>query len=310
MSQIAVNITGGNKLMAIAAFDLAKACHAELLYLERGNQIVRFVPASDGAPFHISTNTIDPAIANDIDPLDILACQMGASEIQNKGELIRLSNSTPPSPEKITPENARKFLSIQNSSNKKPAIGDSLEFFAAAILLAHGVKTLRRGVELRPKKTKAPHSEIDLLFIWNGRLWLVDCKDKKPCEEYVRQFRDETRHLPIPDHAQDILSRIQNDLSRSHTQVMKEDLAAISEMGGVLGQVVCVRSAQLSSEIIQYANDHHIAVAYKNSLARDIAFILKNNRTRDEHLSSDKPLSQHRNGHHLDDLARAMDASF
>jgi hypothetical protein len=60
-------------------------------------------------------------------------------------------------------------------------IGDKLEFQTAAVLLKLGVHKVRRSTRLKSKgeermSIKKPHSEIDLLFVWNGKLWTVDCK--------------------------------------------------------------------------------------------------------------------------------------
>ena len=112
--------------------------------------------------------------------------------------------------------------------------------------------------------TRLPHTEIDLLFTWDGRLWLVDCKDRMPAENLAVNFRGLLP--PLSPEAEELYQRIHKELSISQTKVMKEDILSVREAGGLLGQVVCVRKAEMPEEVVQYARLNHIEVILKKDL--------------------------------------------
>ena len=276
-----VNITGGNKLMATAAFRWA-AQHASAFYLERRNQLTWF-SAPDGKMV-TRTEKLDYRLTDDLDPVALLRCQLDASEVERNGQTLTLNAAGNQLTEeelfrRIQEESdPRAWLCIEGEADPRQNIGDRLEFAAAAVLLHLGVKRVQRSLRLKVKSslhtsTRKVHAEIDLLFIWGGRLWLVDCKDRISTEDLVDHLR---QNLPRPlnSHASDLLTRIQNELSIGQTKVMKEDLMAIREAGGLLGNVICVRKVQLPEEVVQYAGHNRISIVQKSGMIEGFRALL------------------------------------
>jgi hypothetical protein len=274
LSDCAVNFTGGNKLMATAAFRWGVR-HAQAFYLERRNHLTWF-SAPDGQ-MDTRTEPLDAHLTDDLDPVALLRCQLDASEVQRPGQTLKLKEAG----RKLTEEDffgrilngqaALPWLEVNGEADRERKDGDDLEFAAGAVLLRLGVKRVQRSLRLKVKSslhgpTRDPHAEIDLLFTWGGRLWLVDCKDQRPVEDLAGRLR---RCLPskLSVDAEKLFDRIRNELSIGQTKAMKEDLLAMREAGGLLGHVVCVRKAQLPDEVAQFARNNNIAVIYKNDLA-------------------------------------------
>jgi len=282
-----VNFTGGNKLMATAAFRWA-ARHARAFYLERRNQLTWFT-APDGKMV-TRTESLDGHLTDELDPVALLRCQLDASEVERPGQTLTLNQAGRDLTEtdfhrRVQNGNdVRPWLEISGQADRESKEGDPLEFAAAAMLLRHGVQRVQRSLRLKVKagyqvSTKLPHAEIDLLFTWDGRLWLVDCKDRQPAENLANSLQ---RMLPrLSPKADQIFHRIRNELSISHTKVMKEDLLAVREAGGLLGNVVCIRKAQLPEEVVQYARHNGITVIPKNQLANGLRNLLNPRRPAD-----------------------------
>ena len=103
-------------------------------------------------------------------------------------------------------------MHVEGEADLESKAGDALEFNAAAVILYFGVSEVRRSVRLKVRtpngvSSRRPHAEIDLLFNWNGRLWLVDCKDRIAEEDLVERLR---RSLPsnISKNTKMLLNRI------------------------------------------------------------------------------------------------------
>lgn len=264
-----VNFTGGNKLMATAAFRWASR-HARAFYLERRNQLTWFL-APDGRMI-TRTEELDGHLTDHLDPVKLLRCQVDASEVERPGQALSLNEAGLKMPDTKfftrirNGVDARSLLQIGGEADSSPKEGDALEFAAAAVLLKLGVARVQRSLRLKVKSAqqlgpRSPHAEIDLLFTWGGKLWLVDCKDRKPAENLAEGLR---RLIPSPSQdAHALLDRIRQELSISETKVLKEDLLAIRETGGLLGQVVCVRRSERSEEVAQFARRNHIEVVPK-----------------------------------------------
>lgn len=274
LSDCVLNITGGNKLMATAAFRWAARRSVRTFYLERRNRATWF-DFRDGE-IVTKIDQVDGHLADGIDPVALLRCQVDASEVEREGERLTLSEAGEAMPEEEfckrigNGNDPSPFLSFEGEADKDRKKGDALELATAAILLKLGVASVRRSLRLKVKSargigTRLPHAEIDLLFSWDGRLWLVDCKDRKPADSLIEGLR---RELPrsLGDPAEQLLRRIGNELSIGQTKVLKEDLLAIRETGGLLGQVVCVRKSELPEEVVQFANHNRIELVQKAEL--------------------------------------------
>jgi hypothetical protein len=288
LAECIVHFTGGNKLMATAAFRWA-ARHAQACYLERRNQLTWFT-APDGKMV-TRTEKLDGRLTDHLDAVALLRCQLDASEVERSGQTLTLNEAGKNLPEpdflrRIHNGNgARPFLQIHGDADHDDKEGDALEFAAAAVLLKLGVHRVQRSLRLKVKSaqhvgTRLPHAEIDLLFTWDGRLWLVDCKDRMPAENLVDNLRS-CLPKPLSPAAQELLARIQNELSISQTKVMKEDLLAVREAGGLLGNIVCVRKAELPEEVLQYARHNQIAIIRKSNLVEGLRNLLFPNRPAD-----------------------------
>ncbi len=288
LAECRLNFTGGNKLMATAAFRWAARRGVSSFYLERGNRLTQFEPR-DGDVL-TRAEPLDGHITNELDPVALLRCQLDASEIQRPGQALTLNQKG------RTLADGEFFKRLQYGTDVRPLLcslgeadrdrkdGDALEFATAAALLKLGVRRVQRSLRLKVKSsqqtgTRLPHAEIDLLFTWGGRLWLVDCKDRMPAENLADNLH---RMLPrLPQEAEELFERIRKDLTISQTKVMKEDLISVREAGGLLGQVVCVRKAELPEEVVQYAHLNRIEVVPKNDLVSALRNLLFPNRPAD-----------------------------
>lgn len=282
LDQCALNFTGGNKLMATAAFRWSARRGIRSFYLERRNLLTWFEPR-DG-DLLTRTEKIDGHITDDFDAVDLLRCQMDASEVERPGQTITLNKAGTDMPEpdffkRIANGNPMKnFLLFTGEADSEQRAGDDLEFNTAAVLLKLGVPRVQRSLRLKVKSaphisSRCPHAEIDLLFNWNGRLWLVDCKDRKQTDDLVAALR---RHFPDGPNseARSLLDRIAEELRIGQTKALKEDLLAVRETGGLLGQIVCVRKSKLPDEVCQFACDNHIELVLKKDLVARFGALL------------------------------------
>lgn len=81
-----LNITGGNKLMALAGFEWARSHSIPCCYLERDNRLFAF--RFTNGQVASSAQVLDPHSTDDLDPLDLVRCQLGGAEIERPGELL------------------------------------------------------------------------------------------------------------------------------------------------------------------------------------------------------------------------------
>lgn len=277
LSECLLNVTGGNKLMAAGAIRWALRHGVPAFYLERDNNLTWFGTGDDTA--RAKREQLDGHLADGFDPCDLLRCQMDASEIERDGERLTLNNAGATVPEAEFRRRIESgfdpvaWLDTAGEADREAKQGDALERAAAALLLKLGVRQVRRSLRLKVRArpgvgTHRPHAEIDLLFTWNGRLWLVDCKDRRPAEDLVAALRRELRNANAPyvQAADTLLERIESELTVGRTKTLKEDLVASLEIGGLLAQVVCVRREQMPEEALEYARGNHIDVVQKADL--------------------------------------------
>ena len=92
-SECLLNFTGGNKLMATAAFRWAEGNHIRSFYLERGHWLTWFVPAVDGSGMVTESEKLDVTVTNALDPIALLRCQTQDSDVERSGERLTLSDS-------------------------------------------------------------------------------------------------------------------------------------------------------------------------------------------------------------------------
>ena len=201
LGECIVNFTGGNKLMAAAVFRRMARRGVPGFYLERDRQITWFEPCE--GDLRTRTERLPPGLANDLDPASLLICQFGHDVVPFPGERLNLNPkgaraTTDDLAAKLSGETRidhgafdfRKWLQIDNPSRRLPNDGDNLEYGTACALLQAGVPSVRRSVELGANsKSQNREAELDLVFNWNDRLWVVDCKDRIGGTEKVESLR-------------------------------------------------------------------------------------------------------------------------
>jgi hypothetical protein len=259
-----LHFTGGNKLMATAAYEWAKENSYPACYLERGNVLYQFIPETQG--YLINSARLDIGMIRDADPLLLLSAQLGEAVLQNGGETLRLNSKGTALPTEKLAEHLRKgdihggfqfrsLVEVANPSKKPVTAGDNLEYAAAVVILKQGVPVVQRGVELKSSvDAKVVESEIDLVFQWNGRLWMADCKAKSSGATKLRKLENEMRRLgwdisKIKPH----LDKLKGQLADTEARLIKEDLQQISEIGGLLGSAFAVRLQGLPEDVMRFA---------------------------------------------------------
>ena len=267
-----LNLTAGNKLMAFGASRWAEKNGVAYFYLERGDQLTLFEPSGRG--LSTKTETLDGGIANDLDVLALLRCQLSASEVERPGQRLTLTQRGRGLKEdeflacvERGDDAVRGLLNVEGTADRRKAEGDALEFVTAAVALKHGATEVRRSLRLRVNSPLSPnpHQEIDLLFNWGGRLWLVDCKDRVSGSRLVRNLRD-ALPAPIAQRVDRLLSRLDDEMKVNPVKALKEDLVANLEVGGLRGKVVCVRRVPLPPEAHPYAKLNGIDVVQMQHL--------------------------------------------
>ena len=267
-----LNFTGGNKLMATAAFRWAERNRVAAFYLERGARLTLFEPSGEG--FATRTENLDGGIADSLDVLALLRCQLSASEVERPGQRLTLTRRGKDLDEdefrarvERGAGEVRDLLHVEGSADRKAAEGDALEFLTAAVALRHGAAEVRRSLRLKVDSPLSPnpHQEIDLLFNWGGRLWLVDCKDRVSGSLLVRNLRA-ALPAPISPQVDRHLKRLADEMKISPVKALKEDLIANLEVGGLRGKIVCVRKDPLPQEAHPYAKLNGIDVVQKTDL--------------------------------------------
>jgi len=283
------NFTGGNKLMATAAFHWATLGGFPAVYLERGNQLIWFDTHAQDIQTRIEL--LDSHIADELDAVELLICQLGPAVLQSRGERLSLSesgrNGHVRDVQACLGQNAkaknsnldfRKWLVIEGDVVQERREGDALEYAVAVILLKLGVPSVYRSVEIKPTvKTNLLEGELDLVFNWNGRLWVVDCKDKASGKMKLDNLQTALiKEGIIMNRIQKYLDALDMDLGEKDIKILREDLQQIAEVGGLLGNVLAVRSAGLPKQAVEYAQSRRprVEIVYKDKLLAELQRLL------------------------------------
>jgi len=160
--------------------------------------------------------------------------------------------------------------------------GQNLEYAAAVVLLKLGVPRVRRSVELvpaaafrnRPQPVRGSprlEGELDLVFNWGGRLWVIDCKDRASDAQKIDNLRTAMlKQAALSPPVERQLQQVRELLEERQIKVLREDLQQTYESAGLMGQAVCVRSTPLPPQARDYAASHELPVIYKDEM--DVAF--------------------------------------
>lgn len=222
-----VNVTGGNKLMAMAVFRRVARRGLRAFYLERGSLVTWFEPR-DGDML-TRWEPLEAKVTNGLDAAALLSCQFGDEVLRFPGELLTLDErGTKAAPQDLAAKlrgatrldrggfDFRKWLRIENPCPPRLKEGDNLEYGTACALLKAGLPTVRRGVELATLPGSGNwEGELDLVFNWNGRLWVVDCKDQVGGEGKMDARRTERLRMGA-------VSRAANALIESIAEDLKD----------------------------------------------------------------------------------------
>ncbi len=295
LGECIVNFTGGNKLMAAAVFRRMARRGVPGFYLERDRQITWFEPCE--GDLRTRTERLPPGLANDLDPASLLICQFGHDVVPFPGERLNLNPKGARATiddlaAKLSGETRidhrafdfRKWLQIDNPSRRLPSDGDNLEYGTACALLKAGVPSVRRSVELGANsKSQNREAELDLVFNWNDRLWVVDCKDRIGGTEKVESLRTAIlRQGPIDRQMESLLANITDNLRDRDIKILREDILQISEVGGLLGCALAVRSSKPPMQAAEFAASRHprVEIVLKSDLVKRLPAILRGQRAR------------------------------
>jgi hypothetical protein len=293
LGECLVNFTGGNKLMATAVFRRVARRGVRAFYLERGHQITWFEPRE--GDMLTETKTLPMDIANRLDAAALLSCQFGDEIIQFPGERLTLNEKgTIAAPQDLAAKlqgetrldsgvfDFRKWLRIENPSMRPTNEGDNLEYGTACALLKTGVPVVRRGVELATlPRSLHTEGELDLVFNWNGRLWVVDCKDRVGGEAKVEALRNALLSCGGTNRqTESLLASVAEDLQDRDIKILREDLLRISEVGGLLGCALAVRSVRPPQQAEEFAASRHpqTEILLKRDLLKRLPAILAGRR--------------------------------
>ena len=278
-----VHLTGGNKLMAIAAAEWCRLAGVKCFYLERDLRVFPFLPT--GADLLPQPDfKLDPHLARDLDPVALLRCQFDGAEIVSAGQRLTLNaqghafnvadiGSALNRPSDYR-ENFATYLRSEGTPPKNSNVGDTLELATAFALLKLGVPVVQRGVRLRSgvnRSHRQEEGELDLVFNWAGKLWVVDCKQRLTPESRVGQLREQlAKDGPLSAEVARLLGNIQDELREKELKPLKEDLLVVAEAGGLLGRAIAIRWHALPPEAIEFARSRRLTVIFKDGLVRDL----------------------------------------
>ena len=283
-----VNFTGGNKLMATVALEWAERHWMDAFYLERGNELIAFTTNTGGGR-NPTRKQLDISKTNGLDAAGLLACQLGEARVVSAKERLVLNERGLKTHLKQIQAEMKPDATLGRSKidyrhyldgYDKTAIqeaGFNLEYGCAVVLLKLGVPAVYRSIELKSSTMKGDRleGELDLVFNWNAKLWVVDCKDKIASETKVDRIRQElVKHMAPSPNLEQLLKSIENDLREKDLKVLREDLVQVAETGGLLGQALCIRSSKLPPQAVEFAESRHLRIIYKNELEKDLSALL------------------------------------
>ena len=289
-SNCRLNLTGGNKLMAMASAEWSRLNGVPCFYLERDLRIFPFLPVGTDLQTQLSFS-LDPHLARDLDPVSLLRCQLDPAEIVSAGELLTLTTAG----HSLTEDRLRAvlrggetfetgaFLQRGGVSVKEQNLGDSLELVTALTVLKLGVPSVRRGIRLKSGSGRGhwqDEGELDLVFNWCGKLWVVDCKHRRTAGSRVAELRSAILSKGSLDPVvASLLERVADELREKELKPLKEDLLAVAETGGLLGRALAVRVNPLPQEAVEFARSRQLAIVLRSDLLEGLRAQLLPNQT-------------------------------
>lgn len=281
-SNCRLNLTGGNKLMALAAAEWCRLAGVPCFYLERDCRVFPFLPrGTDLLPQE--PYQLDPHLARDLEPLELLRCQLGGAKVAGTGQRLVLNERgrrmAIPEVASILARNedVQEYLQADTTEDHMQP-GHGLEFATAFVLLKLGVPVVQRSVRLTPKVLRGSgleEGELDLVFNWSGKLWVVDCKDRRSAESRINQLRHEIHRQGKPEpRLEELTARLADELRERDLHPLKEDLLAVTEVGGLLGRAICVRRTPLPPQADEFARSRKLTIVLKDRILPDLRIVL------------------------------------
>jgi len=284
-SNCRLNLTGGNKLMAMAAAEWSRLNGVPCFYLERDLRVFPFLPvATELKPQ--SCFTLDPQLAKDLDPVALLRCQLDAAEIVSAGERLTLSPDGKAFSEAALRDALRRgqppdpwpLLLRAGDRPRNENVGDDLELLTAVVLLRLGVPVVQRGIRLKSGSGRGhwqDEGELDLVFNWSGKLWIVDCKHRRSAESRMATLRNCLASADaITVEVEQLLAQVTDELRDKELKPLKEDLLTIAESGGLLGRALAVRVTRLPQEAAEFARSRGLPIVLRSDLVEDLGALL------------------------------------
>lgn len=289
---LAVGFNGATKLMAVACFDWAMKRGHQALYLETDNEIQRF--EADGDKVACRKEKAALSDLSSLNPVETVRSHLRRSEIRRNPSILSLSERG----QKLPIKDALEILdrSVRNSewqgepllcrdgkgwrpvSAEFEAIGERFELLVAMALLKLGVEQVAHSVELSSldsQEEKHVHAELDLVFIWGGRLWVVECKDHEKVEKKGRRLwnslKENARLNNLDECDQDFIDELGSMMGRRYKKTLKERILAAQECGGALAQVIFAVREEPKGDVREFAALHGIHIARRDSLERDLS---------------------------------------
>jgi hypothetical protein len=268
------HLTGGNKLMALAAFDWCRSAGSPCFYIEKEQKVIAFAPGEGGLEQR-PLRTLNENLAVSVDPLDMVRCQLDAAEVVDSGQLLTLNAEGERFPwQEIGPRledvryDFRRLLQVEGSEPPERA-GDRLELATAVAILKNGIPRVRRGIRTVSARRSAngrDEGEHDLVFNWRGRLWIVDCKDRVGPERRIEKLRAELAKGFVSDQIRTLLDDLEQELRDKELKTLKEDLQAVAEAGGLNGKTIVVRREDLPVQARDFARSRKMDVVLRGHL--------------------------------------------
>ena len=283
-----LNFTGGNKLMATAAFRWAERRWINCFYLERGSELIEF-EMRHGGVLSPRPRRLDVAQTNSLDAAELLKCQLGTATVDSANERLTLSargrgthinqlQKEMQDHQRLSrsPIDYRGYLEGYDKHEIMEA-GFNLEYAAAVMLLKLGVPAVYRSIELKSSAMQGTklEGELDLVFNWNAKLWVADCKDKVSAADKFDAVETQMLKLgPLAPRLKALLDGLRGEFEERDIRVLRGDLAQIAETGGLLGKALCVRSSRLPSQAEAFAKSRRLNIVYKDNMLAQLESIL------------------------------------
>jgi len=292
-----LNATGGQRLMTAGAVEWARNRGVGLVFLDRQREITHLRFTNNTWRHRPEPALIDPVA--EWDPNAMLLLQADQPLI-GPGQWLALSDLG----RRMTMEDLRHDLAKAEPADFAPLLrrldsteplhvdgkaGTPLELKTAIWLLRAGVPGVRVGATLAVQANlrtgpdeklnpdpagRDPDEEIDVHFVHDGRLWLVETKDRKSESQALDQVRKWLNWSNAPYYIRESLTRAKSQIEGAAMQSLKLDLLSARRFGGIQAEVIRVTRTPLSAAVAKFAERQRVHVVVANDLPTAFETIL------------------------------------